>query len=161
VPLQLKRRRQSVHTFIQQLHHAIVAAINIDFANPNRARRFNPHRVTGRSNRRPAQPSKTFPHPFKKTRPTLVPLISIVFPDELGHLFPISAVDCSKEMLCVNADLMLGSPKPEQIQADTQCSGQHAGNCSTKRYCHTRRLFPNQSRQSARINDQRSRVRHF
>jgi len=38
VPLQLEGRRQSVDAFIQQLHHAIVAAIDVDFANPDRLR---------------------------------------------------------------------------------------------------------------------------
>jgi hypothetical protein len=113
VPLQLERRGQSVHTFIQQLHHAIVAAIDVDFANPDRTRRFNPHRSVGRSNSGAAHPSKTFPHPLKKPRPIVVPLIAIVFANEIGNTLPISAVDCVKEMFCVEADLMLGSPKPE------------------------------------------------
>jgi hypothetical protein len=40
-------------------------------------------------------------------------LIAIVFANEIGNALPISAVDCVKEMFCVEADLMLGSPKPE------------------------------------------------
>ena len=43
----------------------------------------------------------------------MVPLIAIVFADELGNSLPIPAVDRVKEMLCVEADLMLGSPKPD------------------------------------------------
>jgi hypothetical protein len=42
------------------------------------------------------------------------------------------AVDCVKEMFCVEADLMLGSPKPEQIYAEAQRNGQHADESSTK-----------------------------
>jgi len=124
VPLQLERRGQSVHTFIQELHHAIVAAIDIDFANPDRTWRFNSHRGVGRSNARAAHPSKTFPHPLKKPRTILVPLVAIVFANEIGNTLPISAIDCVKEMFCVKADLMLGSPKPEQIEANAQRNGQ-------------------------------------
>ena len=115
MPLQLERRGQSVHAFIQQLHHAIVAAIDVDFANPHRTGRFNLYRSVGRSNPGAAHPSKTFPHPLKKPRPIVVPLIAIVFGNEIGNTLPISAIDCVKEMFCVEADLMLGSPKPEQI----------------------------------------------
>jgi hypothetical protein len=39
-------------------------------------------------------------------------------------------------MVCVKANLMLRSPKPEQIQADAQPYGQHAYDCSTKRNRH-------------------------
>jgi hypothetical protein len=115
MPLQLKRRRQSVHAFIQNLHHAIVAAINIDLANPDRAGCFNVyHRVRG-SNARSAQPSKTFTHPLKKPRPIVVPLIAIVFADEIGNTLPISGADCVKEVLRMEADLVLRTPKPKQI----------------------------------------------
>jgi len=34
---------------------------------------------------------------------------------EIGNTLPISAIDCVKEMFCVKVDLMLGSPKPEQV----------------------------------------------
>ncbi|SRR6266496_1743279 len=132
MPLQLESRGQSVHTFIQQLHHAIVAAIDVDFANPDRTRRFNSHRSFGRSNRGAAHPSKTFPHTLKKPRPIVVPLIAIVFANEIGNSFPISAIDCVKEMLCVEADLMLGSPKPDEIWADTNNQGRSANQCSTQ-----------------------------
>ena len=115
MPLQLERRGQSVHAFIQQLHHAIVAAIDVDFANPDRTRPFNVHCSIGCSNARPAHPSKTFPRPLKKPRPIIVPLVPEIVANEIGNSFPISAVDCVKEMFCVEADLMLRSPKPEQI----------------------------------------------
>ena len=61
VPLQLERRGQSVHAFIQQLHHAVVAAIDVDFANPDRTRRFNSHRGVGRSNRLSRAPIENLP----------------------------------------------------------------------------------------------------
>src|SRR5438477_4952789 len=52
-------------------------------------------------------------------------------------------VDRMKEMFCVEPDLMLRSPKPEQIEPDAQCSGQHADDCFTKRNRHKRALiFP-------------------
>src|SRR6266487_596582 len=139
MPLQLERGGQSVHTFIQQLHHAVVAAIDVDFANPDRTRRFNSHRSVRRSNPRAAHPSKTFPHPLKELRPIVVPLIAIIFADELGCSLPISTIDSAKKMLRVQADLMLGSPKPEQICTDAQRNGQHAYDCCTKRNRHTHR----------------------
>ena len=137
MPFQLERRRQSVHAFIQRLHHAIVAAIDVDFADPDRTRRFDVYNGVGRSNSGSAHPSKTFPHTLKKPAPIVIPLIVVIVADEIGHSFPISAIDRMKEMFCVEADLMLGSPKPEQIQADAHCNGQHADDCSTKRNCHT------------------------
>ena len=54
----------------------------------------------------------------KKARPIVVPLIVITVANELGDSLPISAIDRVEEMFCVEADLMFGSPKPEQIQAD-------------------------------------------
>ena len=115
MPLQLERGGQSVHAFIQQLHHAIVAAINVDFANPDRQRRFNSHHSVGRGNPGAAHPSKTFPHPLKKPRSIVVPLIAIIFADEIDNSLPISAVDRVKEMFRVKADLMLRPPKPDEI----------------------------------------------
>ena len=138
VPLQIERRGESVYAFIQQLHYTVVAAIDVDFANPDRTRRFNSHRSVGRSNPGAAHPSKTFPHPIKNLCPIVVPLIAIAFANEIGNTRPISAVDCVKEMFCVEANLMLGSPKPKQIYADAQCNGQHADDCSTKRNRHRR-----------------------
>ena len=115
MPFQLERRGQSVHTFIQQLHHAIVTAINVDLANPDRTRRFNLYRSVGCSNPGPAHPAETFPHPLQKSRPIVVPLIAIIVADEIGRSFPISAVDRVKEMFRVKADLMLRTPKPDEI----------------------------------------------
>jgi hypothetical protein len=137
VPFQLERRSQSVHPFIQRLHHAIIAAIDVDFTNPDRTRRFEVYNRVGRSNPGPGHPSKTFPHTFKKPVPIVVPLIMVTVADEIGHSFPISIIDCMEEMFCVEADLMVRSPKPEQIKADAQCNGQNADDCSTKRNCHT------------------------
>ena len=139
MPLQFERRGQSVHTFIQQLHHAIVAAIHVDSANPDRARRFDVYNGVGRSNTGPAHPSKTFTHALKKPRPIVVPLIAIVFADELGHSLPISAIDRMKKMFRVQADLMLRPPKPEQICADANGKRQSADDCSAKGNRHMRR----------------------
>jgi hypothetical protein len=83
-------------------------------------------------------PAKAFPQPLKKPGPIVVPLIAIVFADKLGNSVPISAVDRVKEMLCVEANLMLRSPKPEQIQADGQYNRQYADDWSAKCNRHTR-----------------------
>ena len=148
MPLQLERRGQPVDTFIQKLHHTIVAAIHVDFTNPDRPRPFHLHRGIGCSNLGAAHPSKTFPHTLEKPGPIVVPLIAIVFADEIGNSLPISAIDCVKEMFCVETHLMLGSPKPEQIQADAYCNGQQAYDCSTKRDRHTARLSQVSARQN-------------
>ena len=52
---------------------------------------------------------------LKKPRPIIVPLVPVILANEIGNSFPISAIDRVKEMFCVEADLMLGPPKPEQI----------------------------------------------
>jgi hypothetical protein len=53
----------------------------------------------------------------------LIPLVAIVFANEIGNTLPVSAGDCLKKMFCVKADLMLGSPKPEKTEADAQRNG--------------------------------------
>src|SRR5262249_15592984 len=78
MPLQLERRGQPIHTFIQQLHHSIVAAIDIDFADPDRARVFNLHKGVGRRDSGPAHPTKTFSHAVEKPRSIVIPLIAII-----------------------------------------------------------------------------------
>src|SRR5262245_18472521 len=124
MPLQLKRRRQSVDAFIQQLHDTIIAAIDVDFANPDRPARFNLYYRVRRCNAGAAHPSKTFSHTLEKPRPIVIPLIAILFADEFCNSIPISAVDRVKKMLCVKANLMLRSPKPKQIQADREYNRQ-------------------------------------
>ena len=69
MPLQLERRGQSVHAFIQELHHAIVAAVNVDLANPDRMRRFNSHRGVGRSNPGAAAPIENLPASAQEAAP--------------------------------------------------------------------------------------------
>ena len=123
MPLQLERRGQLVYAFIQELHNTIVAAVDIDLANPDRAGRFNMHRSVARGDRRAAHPSKAFTHALKKPRPVVLPLIAIVLANQIGDFFPISAVDRMKEMFRVQTDLLLRPPKPEQIYADAQGKG--------------------------------------
>ena len=115
VPLQFERRRQFVYAFIQELHDTLVAAVDVDLANPDRAGRFNLHRSVGCGNRGAAHPSKAFTHALKKPPPVVLPLITIVFANKIGNRLPISAVDRMKEMFRVQADLMLRPPKPKQI----------------------------------------------
>src|SRR5215468_2544649 len=115
MPLELERRGQSVDAFIQQLHHAIVAAVDRDFADPDRAWAFNLHKGVGRRDSGPAHPTKTFPHAFEKPRSIVVPLIAIIVADKIGHSLPVSVIDRVKEILRMQEDLMLGSPKPEEI----------------------------------------------
>ncbi len=123
MPLQLERRGQCVHTFIQQLHYAIVAAIDDNSADPHRARRFNLHKRTRRRDAGSMYPSKTFPHQLEKPRPIIAPLILIIVCNKIGDSLPISTINRMKEMFGVQTDLMLGSPKPKQIQSGAQHNG--------------------------------------
>ena len=141
MPLQRKRRGQAVYVFIQKLHYAIVAAVHVDLANPDRARRFNLHRSVGCSNAGPAHPSKTFPHALKKPCPIVFPLIPVIVTNQISDSVPISAVDCAKEMFCVKADLMFGSPKPQQIDSGRDYERCSADERSAKCNGHTRRLL--------------------
>jgi hypothetical protein len=141
MPFQLERRGQSVDVFIQELHHAIVAAIHVDSANPDRLWRSNVYNGVGRSNTGTAHPSKTFTHAFEKPCSIVIPLIPIIVANELGNSLPVSAVDRMKKMFRVQADLMLGSPKPEQIHADAQRNGQQTDDCSTKGNRHTGEIY--------------------
>ena len=118
MPLQFKRCGQFVDTFVEHFHHAIVAAIDGDFAGPDRAPHFNLHSRAGCKDPGTAHPSKAFPHAFEKTRLIVAPLILIIVADNIGDCLPVSVVDGVKEIFRVQPDLMLSSPKPEQIYAD-------------------------------------------
>jgi len=120
MPLQLERRGQCVHAFIQQLHYGIVAAIDDNSADPHRARRFNLHKRTRRRDAGSTYPSKTFPHPLEKPRPIIAPLILIIVCNEIGDSLPISTINRTKEMFGMQADLMLRSPKPDQVQSGAE-----------------------------------------
>ena len=141
MPLQRKRRGQPVYVFIQKLHYAVVAAGDIDLANPGRTRRFSLHLRVACSNPGAAHPSKTFPHAFKKLVPIVLPLIPVIVINQISHSVPISAIDCAEEMFCVKADLMLGSPKPQQINSDRDHERGSADERSAKCNGHTRRLL--------------------
>src|SRR5437764_9918606 len=132
MPFQLERRGQCVHAFIQQLHYAIVAAIDDNSADPHRARRFNLHKRTRRRDAGSTYPSKTFLHQLEKPRPIIAPLILIIVCNEIGNSLPISTINGMKEMSGVQTDLMLRSPKPQQIYADSNKQRHSAKECSTK-----------------------------
>ncbi len=123
---------------VEHIHNPIIAAIDNDFANPDRARRLNPHRRVGRDDPRPGHPPKTFPHALEKARPIVVPLIVVMVADEIGHRFPVSAVDRVKEIFGVQPDLMFRPPKPEQIHAERNNQRRQAKKCSTKCNPHMR-----------------------
>src|SRR5258707_17201 len=120
MPLQLEKRGQWVHAFIQHLHYAIVAAVDDNSADPHRARRFNLHKHIRRRDAGSTYPSKTFPHPLEKPRPIIAPLILIIARNEIGDSLPISTINRTKEMFGMQTDLMLRSPKPDQIQSDAE-----------------------------------------
>jgi hypothetical protein len=46
-------------------------------------------------------PIENLPASAQEAAHDLVPLIAIVFANEIGNTLPISAVDCVKEMFCV------------------------------------------------------------
>jgi len=101
MPLQFERYGQFVDTFVEHFHHAIVAAIDCDFADPDRASRFNLHSRIGCKDPGPAQPSKAFPHAFEKTRLIVAPLILIIVANKIGHSVPVSVFDGVKEIFRV------------------------------------------------------------
>src|SRR6184192_3383535 len=98
MPLQLERRGQFVNALVEHFHHAIVAAIDCDFAGPDRASRFNLHSRIGRKDSGPAYPSKTFPHAFDKTRLIVAPPILIIVSNKIGDSLPVSVLDGVKEI---------------------------------------------------------------
>src|SRR6516225_5318725 len=136
MPLQLERTWQFVHALAQHFHHAIIAAINVDFASPDGTRSLNLHQRVGCSNRGAAHQSKTFAQPLNKPRSIVIPLIAIVFANEVFHSLPVSAVDRVKEMFRVQTDLMLGSPKPHEIQPGAKGKSYPAKESGTKCNCH-------------------------
>src|SRR5262249_42737211 len=96
------------------------------------ASQFNLHSRIGCYDPGPAHPSKAFPHAFEKTRLIVAPLILIITANKIGHCLPVSVVNSVKEIFGVQPDLMLSSPKPEQIQADKAQTRKPANECSTK-----------------------------
>ncbi|SRR6266487_543270 len=141
MPLQLERRRQFIEAFIENFHNAVVAAIERDFADPDRAPRFNLHGRVWCNDPGSAHPTKTFPHTFKNSRAIVAPLILIVVSDKIGHSFPVSAFDRMEEIFGVQPDLMPRLPKPEQIQPKANRERQSAKESATKRDRHTRELI--------------------
>jgi hypothetical protein len=149
MPLQLERRWQFVETFIEHLHNAIIAAIERDFANPDRAPRFNLNGRVRCNNFGSAYPSKTFPHAFKDSRPIVAPLVLIIVRDKIGRGIPVSVFDRTKRILGVQPDLMLRPPEPDKIQSNTNGQRQPTIESSTKRNRHSRGLFFEESGQLA------------
>src|SRR5438034_1003412 len=115
MPLQLERCRKFVDTLVEDFHHPIVAAIERDFSDPDCAPPVNLHGGVRCTDPRPAHPTKTFPHAFKNSRAIIAPLIMIITADEIGYSFPVSAINCVKEIFGVQPNLMLRSPEPDQI----------------------------------------------
>jgi len=115
MPLQLERRRQFVDALVEDFHYPVVAAIDYDFADPDRAPRVNLHGRVKRHDLGTTYPSKAFSHAFKNSRAIIAPLIVIITADEIGYSFPVSAINCVKEIFCVQPNLMLRSPQPDQI----------------------------------------------
>jgi hypothetical protein len=142
MPLQFERRRQFVDALVERLHHAIVAAINCDFARPNRAARFSVHNGIRRHNPRASEPSKTFSHPFQEPGAIVPPLVLIFIADEIGYSIPVSIVDRVKKILAMQPDLMLRPPQPNEIQRDRKDKRHAADGCTTQRNRHTPALFP-------------------
>jgi hypothetical protein len=116
MPLQLERRGQFVDAFVEHFHHAIVAAIDCDFADPDRAAHFNLHSRIGCKDPGPAHPSKAFPHAFDKARLIVAPLILIIVADKIGDSFPVSMFDGVKEIFRVKPDLTLRPPESDQVK---------------------------------------------
>src|SRR6476620_11944177 len=132
MPLQFEGCGKFVDAFVQQLHHIIVTAIQYDLADPDRAAGFNVHDGAGGDDLASGHPSETFPHAFEDARPIVAPLILIIVANKIGHSFPVSVFDRMKEVLCMQPDLMLRSPKPDEVQPSTSSHGQPDDEPSTK-----------------------------
>src|SRR5438128_7070707 len=141
MPLQLERRRQFIEAFIEHFHNAIVAAIERDFADPDRAPRFNLHGRVYCNDSASAHPSKTFPHAFQNPRSIVTPLILIIVANKICDGFRVSVLDRVKKIFCVSLDLTLRPPEPDEIQSNTDGQGQPAIESSTKANRHSRGLF--------------------
>jgi len=141
MPLQLERRRQFIEAFIEHLHNAIVAAIERDFADPDRAPRVNLHERVWSNDPGSAHPPKPFPHAFQNPGPIVTPLILIIVANKICDGFPVSVLDRVKKIFCVSLDLTLRPPEPDEIQSNTDGQGQPAIESSTKGNRHSRGLF--------------------
>ncbi len=115
MPLQLERCRKFVNALVEHFHHAVVATIQRDFADPDRAPRFDLHGRARCHDPGATYPSKAFSHAFENSRAIIAPLIMIITADEIGYSFPVSAINCVKEIFGVQPNLMLRSPEPDQI----------------------------------------------
>src|SRR5438876_424529 len=93
MPLQLERRGQFVNALVEHFHHAVVAAIDCDFADPDRAPHFNLRSRIGCKDPGPAHPLKTFPHAFDNARLIVAPLILIIVSNKIGDSLPVSVLD--------------------------------------------------------------------
>src|SRR5438128_477580 len=142
MPLQLERRRQFIEAFIEHLHNAIVAAIERDFADPDRAPRVNLHERVWSNDPGSAHPPKPFPHAFQNPGPIVTPLILIIVANKICDGFPVSVLDRVKKIFCVSLDLTLRPPEPDEIEPNANRQGQPAIESSTKRNRHSRGLFP-------------------
>ena len=101
MPVQLERRGQFVDAFVEQFHHAVVAAIDCDLAEPHGAPPFNLHDRVGRKDPGPAHPPKAFPHAFEKTRLIVAPLILKIIANKIGDGIPVPVIDGVKEIFRV------------------------------------------------------------
>jgi len=101
MPLQLEGCGQIVDALVEQFHHAIVAAVDGDFAAPDRALRFDLHSGIACKDPGPAHPSKAFPHTFDKARLIVAPLILKIVANKIGDSFPVSMVNGAKEIFRV------------------------------------------------------------
>src|SRR5437588_10483017 len=142
MPLQLERGGEFVNAFIEYFHHAIVAAIDGDFAGPCRASIFSLHTSIGRDNPRAAHPPKAFPHPLENTRAIVAPLFLLIVTDEINHGIPVSVVNGVKEIFRMPPDLAFRLPKPHKVQSDASGKRQATEGSATNRDRHSHRLFP-------------------
>jgi hypothetical protein len=137
MPLQFEGCWEFVNAFVQQLHHTIIAAIERDFADPDRSPRFNSHDGVVSDDPGSPHPSETFAHALENPRPIVAPLILIIVANKIGHSFPVSVFDRVKEVFCVQPDLMRRSPKPDKVQPNANGKCRPANQCSTNCNRHT------------------------
>jgi hypothetical protein len=136
MPVQLERRGQFVDAFVENFHHAVVAAIDCDLAEPHGAPPFNLHDGVFCNYPGAAHPSETFPHAFDKARLIVAPLILKIIANKIGDGLPVPVVNGVKEIFSVKPDLTLRPPEPDEIQSDANRKGEPPIECSAKRNRH-------------------------
>jgi hypothetical protein len=141
MPFQFERSRQSIDALIEQPHHVVVGAINHDFAPPHSAAGLDLHTWIRRDDPRTAHVAKSFPHAVQDARAIVTPLVLIIATDKICRSIPVFVFNRVKNVLRVSPDLLLRSPKPDEIQPSAKKGHEAAVSRFAQRDRHRWRLY--------------------